>query len=194
MSYCNGGCGSTNNSLGILLAAAILIPLPLLQPLSPSSLTAPPVGPIQLVLDLRDEPDQGWIFLLFLESCLLAWAAHSLVILHRVVLGQGMEQLWGATSAAGKGCIKMYLCHKKYFWTSKSIFSRSPRKARTSTHYIIKLAKEQTSESSQSFKIGQGRNQVMITACSSSLPKFRLCYHYPYPTIYFKVSNFRLSD
>lgn len=38
---------------------------------------------------------------------------------------------------------------------------------------IIKLAKEQTSESSQSCKIGQGRNQVMITACSSSLPKFR---------------------
>lgn len=101
----------------------------------------------------------------------------SLELLCRAVPGWGREQLWGAGAAPGKDCINTHLCHGTYSWTSKSLLTTSLRKAGASTHGIMKLAKEQTSESSQSCKIGQGRNQVKITACSSSLPKFRWCYH-----------------
>lgn len=99
----------------------------------------------------------------------------SLVLLCRAVPGWGRGQLWGAGAAPGKDCTHTHLCHGTHSWTSKIILTTSLRKAAPSTHDSIKLAKEQTSKSSQSCKIGQGRNQVMIAACSS-LPKFRWCY------------------
>lgn len=172
VSYLNEGCGSPDSSQGILWELLPHSLVPCFSHWFPTPL-------LLLWLELH-----SWFWISAMTqtktkssfSSFKAWfypgPTPSLVLLCRAVQDEG-----GAGAAPGRGCTNTHLCHGTHSWASKSILTTCLRKAGASTHEITELAEEQTSKSSQSCKIGQGRKQVMLTACSSSSPKFRWCYH-----------------